>query len=327
MSEDERSYSNWMNRRSRIVIPIMLAISVVLAIYLSAVYDVCPAGVIAFGRSSDFWVKLSWWLWPIFWMPMVFVFFEDKRLQNSGYDRLLYLQGYLALLLMPRVVIFLLNVILLRQYSDVLPSLDGMTNQVRFSWDLLIFSASGNIPINILLVVWGFSLIALYIQYDGLRHFINNRFQIPLLGFFVLSVVLQQLATSTRSITMVTFGFIVMLFFIVIHWLVKNWNTFPKEAQQTDVLSYDMKQLSVNIYKTISRFTKRNTRILAILWITDFGLYLLSYLLYFIFKNPVFDFIAKFAFGLMFICLIIRTLFAIRTITIINRRHEDDMIN
>ncbi|MHB1459176.1 MAG: hypothetical protein ACYC0V_19890, partial [Armatimonadota bacterium] len=153
-----------MNRRSRIIIPAVLTISIALAIYLSAAYDICPAGVIAFGMSSDFWVKLSMWMWPIFWMPIVFVFFDDKRLQISIYDRLLYLQGYLAFLLMPRVAIFLLNIILLRQYSDVLPSLDGMTNQVRFGWDLLIVGVSENIPIGILLVVWGLSLLALYIQ-------------------------------------------------------------------------------------------------------------------------------------------------------------------
>ena len=41
------------------MMPALLAISVALAIYLSAAYDICPAGVIAFGGSSYFWMKLS----------------------------------------------------------------------------------------------------------------------------------------------------------------------------------------------------------------------------------------------------------------------------
>lgn len=88
-----------------------------------------------------------------------------------------------------------------------------------------------------------------------------------------------------------------------------------------------MKQPFNNTYKTIYGFTKRNARILAILWIIDFGLYLLTNLLYYIYKNPVFDFIATFAFGLMFLCLTIKALVSIRTISVLTRHSNKNTID
>lgn len=208
-----------MTARKPIISIVLIILSIALVVYISKYNIVFPAGAIAFGVSSRTDVRILYWILPVVWMFLPLILLESDPMPDRYMDRLLYGLRYVGFLLLSRVIFIFPAVIILRGYTNLLPSFDADTLQASFNGALLI-NPIHDVPLAALVIIFTSVLAALLAQYAVLRYLDNAKYKMPLSAFFVSTIIIQQILISLTSPLYICMGMVLHLILIEVYLLV-----------------------------------------------------------------------------------------------------------